>query len=91
MTAPAGSFAPNGFGLYDVIGNREWTQDCRNRSYGGAPTDGSARHSGECERRALRGGSWVNYPGLLRSASRGWLRTDTRASSIGFRVARTIN
>ena len=91
-TAPVGSFAPNGFGLYDVIGNvREWTMDCRNRSYSGAPADGSARHSGECGRRALRSGSWVNYPGLLRSASRGWLRTDTRASSIGFRVARTID
>ncbi|WP_420633918.1 formylglycine-generating enzyme family protein [Candidatus Palauibacter sp.] len=59
--------------------------------YWGAPTDGRAWHSGECERHALRGGSWVNYPGLLRSASRGWLRTDTRASSIGFRVVRTIN
>ena len=41
-TAPVGSFAPNVFGLYDVLGNvYEWMEDCWNGSYAGAPTDGS--------------------------------------------------
>ena len=43
QTAPVGSFAANGFGLYDMVGNVwEWTEDCWHDSYNGAPTDGSA-------------------------------------------------
>ena len=57
-TAPVGSFAPNGFGLYDMVGNVwEWTEDCWNDNYEGAPADGSARTSGDCIRRVVRGGS----------------------------------
>ena len=43
QTAPVGSFAPNKFGLYDMVGNVfEWTEDCVHKNYNGAPTDGSA-------------------------------------------------
>ena len=46
--APVGSFDPNGFGLYDVVGNvGAWTQDCVHNNYNGAPTDGSAWLMGE--------------------------------------------
>ena len=92
LTAPVGLFEPNAFGLYDVLGNVwEWTQDCRNDSYSGAPTDGSAWGSGDCSARVLRGGSWNYDPRNLRSALRYWLSPGYRFSNLGFRVARTIN
>lgn len=90
-TAPVGSFAPNAFGLYDVLGNvSEWTQDCWNDSYRGAPTDGRARESGDCDRRVLRGGSWDINPWFLRSANRFRNTPVSRDRYYGFRVARTL-
>jgi formylglycine-generating enzyme required for sulfatase activity len=90
-TAPAGSFPPNGFGLYDMVGNvDEWTEDCWHDSYTDAPADGAAWASGECTTRVVRGGSWDTTPGGLRSAYRWRYTTDTRDSDIGFRVARRL-
>ena len=85
---------PNVWGLYDMTGNvYEWTEDCWNDSYNGAPSDGSAwTSSGDCYRRVFRGGATYGRENQLRSGSRpssmiksiqskGWL-------SIGFRIAR---
>ncbi|MCH7543001.1 MAG: formylglycine-generating enzyme family protein [Proteobacteria bacterium] len=91
QTAPVGSFRPNDFGLYDTAGNVwEWVEDCWNKSYDGAPSDGSAWLGGDCSNRVLRGGSWVFIPWGLRSAYRfrGW--TVNRYVDFGFRVARTL-
>lgn len=92
FTAPVGSFAPNAFGLYDVLGNvEEWTQDCWHDTYAGAPGDGTAWESGSCRERVYRGGSGATAPGYLRSASRQSDNPDSRTGGIGFRVARTLN
>ena len=93
MTTPVGSFEPNRFGLYDVHGNVcEWVEDCWNESYDGAPTDGSAWESEDCDcaQRLLRGGSWVSGPQLLRSAYRFRGSAGSRNDLIGFRVARSL-
>ena len=90
-TASVGSYKPNAFGLYDMIGNAwEWTEDCRNANYSGAPSDGSAWTSGDCSGRVLRGGSWGNRPQGARSAERVRDGATNRGGSDGFRLARML-
>jgi len=90
-TMPVGSYPRNAFGLYDLHGNVwEWTEDCYQDSYSGAPTDGSARSVSNCSLRVLRGGSWLYNPQLLRSALRVRGDPSSRTDGIGFRVARTL-
>ena len=91
VTAPAGRFEPNGYGLHDVLGNAwEWTRDCWNFGHGGASNDGLARERGDCTRRILRGGSWSSFPRFLRSARRHKNAADIRVNDVGFRVARAL-
>jgi len=91
QTSPAAHYEANAFGLYDVLGNVwEWTQDCWNDNYQGAPNDGGAWQSGDCSRRVLRGGSWYVAPGDLRSAYRSGVTAGLRLNVSGFRVARTL-
>jgi formylglycine-generating enzyme required for sulfatase activity len=92
QTVPVDSFPPNPWGLYQVHGNiREWTEDCYNGSYDGAPRDASPWLKGNCNQRVLRNGSWVNKSALLRSAFRGTITTNgVRSDTIGFRVARAL-
>jgi formylglycine-generating enzyme required for sulfatase activity len=91
-TAPAGSFRPNAFGLYDTAGNAaEWVQDCWNPSYRGAPDDGSARINGDCSLRVLRGGSFGDKAAAVRSGARFRYDEDVRYYANGFRVTRDLN
>lgn len=95
LLAPVGGFSPNGFGLYDMLGNVwQWTSDCWNESYAGAPRDGSPWLSGDCSKHVLRGGSWSNLPKFIRAAARSrgdaWGGDFDYAHYAGFRVARTI-
>jgi len=90
-TAPVGGFAANAFGLHDMLGNVwEWTADCWNDSYGGAPADGSAWTSGDCARRVMRGGSWLYLPRHVRSANRDFFTAADRAKMLGFRLAQGL-
>jgi formylglycine-generating enzyme required for sulfatase activity len=91
QTMPVDSFAPNPWGLYSVNGNVwEWTQDCWSDSNSGNPGDGSARRVGDCSRQVERGGAWFSIPSSLRAASRIGMKSGSRGSGEGFRVARTL-
>jgi formylglycine-generating enzyme required for sulfatase activity len=93
-TAPVGSFAPNAFGLYDVLGNvSEWVEDCYHIGYRDAPADGSA-WTQNCtndtrDERVMRGGAWQYPAALTRTAFRTRFSNGYYDFRIGFRIART--
>jgi formylglycine-generating enzyme required for sulfatase activity len=90
-TMPVGSFPPNRFGLHDMHGNvSEWVEDCWHEDYSGAPTDGSAWLDGNCNGRVVRGGSWEDYQGDLRSSARTGGAKDDQFYTDGLRVARSL-
>lgn len=91
QTASVGSFRPNPFGVFDVLGNAwQWAADCWNQSYVGAPQDGAAWTSGNCRKRVFRGGAWTSEPWILRSSKRSSDESEVQANYVGFRVAKTL-
>ena len=92
-TQPVGSYPPNPFGLYDMIGNvYEYIADCWHKDYVGAPTDGSAwMDAGGCAEHMLRGGAYYSTTWLARSAHRGGpVKADQHPSAGGARVVRDL-
>ena len=88
-TLPVRSFPANGYGLYDMAGNAaEWVEDCWNASYRGAPKDGSAWLTGNCEQRVLRGGSFDGSSAYVKPSARFRYDADVRYWANGFRVLR---
>jgi formylglycine-generating enzyme required for sulfatase activity len=91
-TSPAGSFVANAFGLFDMSGNVwQWTEDCYHETYLGAPSDGSAWTSTDCERRVNRGGGWHDgSTATLRSANRDFDTHDATSYDVGVRIVRAL-
>ena len=91
---------PNQFDLYDMIGNvSEWTADCGNTDFYGAPDDGSAWLTGNRKdedngcgpQRILRGAFYLDEDLNLRSTKRYLEFKAFRFMTIGFRVAMDIS
>jgi len=91
LPAAVGSFPPNAWGLYDMLGGvAEWTEDCWHKNYEGAPANGSAWPAPRCRERVLRGGSWKNPPTDLTVSSRNYYDASVRYVANGLRVAVTL-
>ncbi|MCY2987641.1 MAG: formylglycine-generating enzyme family protein [Planctomycetota bacterium] len=90
LTQPTtvGSYAPNGFGLYDMHGNVwEWCADWFDgKSYGASPMDDPTGPTTGSER-IRRGGSYSLPAAHCRSALRFWGLPGSRDMFLGFRVA----
>jgi formylglycine-generating enzyme required for sulfatase activity len=89
--APVGNFAPNAFGLHDVLGNvMEWCRD-RLTPYAERPRPGDGlRDTALDSRRVFRGGSFYRDVSGARSATRNGNDPSLRYGDLGLRPARAL-
>jgi formylglycine-generating enzyme len=97
-TAPVGCFKPNGYGLYDMIGNVwEWTSDWYRSGHlretvsnpTGPELVSISVAPGQSASRVIKGGSYLcasNFCSRYRPAARQPQETDLSAAHLGFRT-----
>jgi formylglycine-generating enzyme required for sulfatase activity len=87
FTAPVASFAPNAFGLYDMLGNVwQWTQDLYAEDYYAKSPVEDPQGPQEGGVYVRRGGSWHTWSLYARSSYRNWNSPQTRYTLVGIRL-----
>lgn|GEM_PF-1215553 len=88
-TMPAGSFAQNPFGIFDLHGNvAEWCQDSYSPNFYKQLNDGhmAGVNLEKTSQKVIRGGSWFTPDISARCANRGSESSDTKTDTLGFRL-----
>jgi sulfatase modifying factor 1 len=89
-TAPVRSFTPNGYGLWQTVGNVwEWCGDWWNPGYYGQSPDADPIGPDSGEQRVLRGGSYLchdSYCNRYRNSARSSNTPDSSMGNAGFRT-----
>ncbi len=79
------------YGLHHMAGNAaEWVNDWFGIDYYATMPDRNPHGPATGRYKVVRGGSWKSEPALLRTATRGGASPDRRATTIGFRCARSV-
>jgi formylglycine-generating enzyme len=87
-TSPVGSFAANGYGLYDMAGNVfEWCWDFFSAPYG-QPTTTNPTGPATGSDRVIRGGSWVSLAQYACCAARASAPASAADINYGFRCVK---
>jgi formylglycine-generating enzyme required for sulfatase activity len=87
---PAGRKEPNGFGIYDMLGNvQEWCSDNYEFGYYSFSPLNNPKGAEDTTRKTLRGGSWIGDEMKVRLTNRRGISSYGTGPYIGFRLVMT--
>ncbi len=90
-TVTVGSYSPNGFGLYDMVGNvREWVSDWYDKYYYKNSPSKNPTGPKEGKFKVIRGGGYHSGPGCINVYRRNALPSNWVDFNVGFRCVKDL-